>query len=465
MTSLVTYQSFLDKRGLLYHEYQWEGLEWCLRNENTEKMRGGIIADEMGLGKTLLMISTISFNIMLKTLIVVPPVLMNQWRQQIFMLTGHKPLVYHGLVKKNITIDDLINAPIVITTYHCISVSPKDPVAGLLHKIHWNRVIFDEAHHMRNGKTGVFLGAFNLRSKIRWFLSGTPLQNKIKDVSNLLTLLGHKGSMNVGNLTRLLEQKMMRRTKASVGLRMPELLEEKIVVDWSSCHEKDVSTAEDIHSSLSFSGVSLSKQESLGRFLKDGKRHLVAILRAKQVCAYPRLIYDYLEKRERTNKYKVYNGDQKLKMIVNKISERLDNGNGKIVFCQFRGEIDYLKEKLTNLGARVGVMDGRGKDSLENKYLILLLQIQSCCEGLNLQKDYSEIYFSTNQWNPTLEEQAIGRCFRLGQEKPVHVYKFLMDKFHPEEEGSEVRPLALENYIGNVQDKKKALVEEFLIVK
>ena len=143
----------------------------------------------------------------------------------------------------------------------------------------------------------------------------------------------------------------------------------------------------------------------------------------------------------------------------------LYNGNGKIVFCQFRGEIDYLKEKLINLGVNVGVMDGRGKDSLENKYSILILQIQSCCEGLNLQKDYSEVYFSTNQWNPSLEEQAIGRCYRLGQEKPVYVYKFLMDKFQAEEEGSDVRALALENYISDVQDRKKALVDEFLIIK
>ena len=100
MTSLVSYQTFLDKRGLLYHDYQWEGLEWCLRNELSETMCGGIIADEMGLGKTLLMISTISFHLMRRTLIVVPPVLMNQWQHQIFMLTGHKPLVYHGLLKK-----------------------------------------------------------------------------------------------------------------------------------------------------------------------------------------------------------------------------------------------------------------------------------------------------------------------------------------------------------------------------
>lgn len=465
MTSLVSYQSFLEKRGLLYHDYQWQGLEWCLENEKSEKMRGGIIADEMGLGKTLLMISTISFNLMMKTLIVVPPVLMNQWREQIFMLTGHKPLVYHGLYKKKILFEDLIQSPIVLTTYHCISISPKDPVARLLHKVKWNRVIFDEAHHMRNNKTSVFLGAFNLRAKIRWFLSGTPLQNRINDMSNLFVLLGHKGLMSNKHLLSLLNEKMLRRTKLSVGLEMPNLFENKIMINWKDCESMDESMAEDIHSSLSFSGVSGLKQKSLGRFLSGGKRQLVAILRAKQVCAFPKLIYEYMEKRERTNRYKKYSGDKKLNSIVETISERLNNGNGKIVFCQFRGEIDYLKEKLINLGASVGVMDGRGKDSLENKYSILILQIQSCCEGLNLQKDYSEVYFSTNQWNPSLEEQAIGRCYRLGQEKPVYVYKFLMDKFQAEEEGSDVRALALENYISDVQDRKKALVDEFLIIK
>lgn len=465
MTSLTSYQSFLTKRSLHYHDYQWEGLEWCLQNEKPDSpLRGGIIADEMGLGKTLLMISTISFNLMLKTLIVVPPVLMNQWQHQIYMLTGHKPLIYHGLAKKKIQLSDLKKQPIVLTTYHCIAINPKDPFVGLLHKTHWNRVIYDEAHHMRNNKTSAFLGAYNIRSNIRWFLSGTPLQNRINDMTSLFILLGHRGQMDSKAMPNFIEKKMLRRTKTSVGLSMPELNEQKIMISWSQCDSIDVSMAEDIHSSLPFSGVSIAKQKSLGRSLTGGKKQLVAILRAKQVCAYPKLIYEYMANREKTQKYNAYKGDKKLNTIVSTISERVNNGNGKIVFCQFRGEIDYLKEKLTNLGASVGVMDGRGKDALENKYMILLLQIQSCCEGLNLQEDYSEMYFSTNQWNPSLEEQAIGRCFRLGQKKPVFVFRFLMDNFDAEE-GRETRGMALESYIGNVQDRKKAMVDEFLIVK
>ena len=65
---------------------------------------------------------------------------------------------------------------------------------------------------------------------------------------------------------------------------------------------------------------------------------------------------------------------------------------------------------------------------MKQNYQVILLQIQTGCEGLNLQQ-YNEIYFVSPHWNPAVEQQAIARCHRIGQTKPVHIYRFHMDKF------------------------------------
>jgi SNF2 family DNA or RNA helicase len=185
------------------------------------------------------------------------------------------------------------------------------------------------------------------------------------------------------------------------------------------------------------------------------------MMRARQVCVYPKLIYEYLEQHRGDTACSQYTGDTKLSWLVEKLVERRANGNGKLVFCQFRKEIDYLKEKLSSLGVVVGVIDGRTKDKIDTPFEVLILQIQSCCEGLNLQEHYSEMYFSSNQWNPCIEEQAIGRCYRLGQKKEVSVFRYQMSRFQKEPDAEEA-PITLENYIAMVQDRKRALADEFV---
>ena len=105
-------------------EYQRSGLEWCLRKELL-KSKGGIVADEMGLGKTIMMIGTMVCNYLPRTLIVLPPVLIDQWYLQIYRTTGHKALIYHGQNKKKISIDVLRAATIVITTYGAVTLTKK----------------------------------------------------------------------------------------------------------------------------------------------------------------------------------------------------------------------------------------------------------------------------------------------------------------------------------------------------
>ena len=97
---METFSKYLDRSGMDHKKYQEDGVKWCLENELRPEppanVRGGFIADEMGLGKTIIMIGTFVANPMLKTLIILPPVLVEQWVAQIYRTTGHTPIVFHG---------------------------------------------------------------------------------------------------------------------------------------------------------------------------------------------------------------------------------------------------------------------------------------------------------------------------------------------------------------------------------
>jgi SNF2 family DNA or RNA helicase len=154
----------------------------------------------------------------------------------------------------------------------------------------------------------------------------------------------------------------------------------------------------------------------------------------------------------------------KLDSVVGAILERKDNGNGKLVFCHFKEEINEIAERLLNNGLNVGILDGKITQVARRKLLsekkdVLILQIQTGCEGLNLQDNYSEIYFVSPHWNPYVEDQAIARCHRIGQKKPVFVWRFEMDGFD-----SIDNPIAknLEEHVIDIQNAKRDVVNQII---
>jgi hypothetical protein len=107
------------------------------------------------------------------------------------------------------------------------------------------------------------------------------------------------------------------------------------------------------------------------------------------------------------------------------------------VFCHFRAEIDYIQVRLITAFPSLVVryLDGRTRENERRQILapdadidVLILQIQTCCEGLNLQQ-FSEVYFVSPDWNPSVEDQAVARCHRFGQTEPVVVFRFVMAPF------------------------------------
>ena len=435
------FHDFLTHAGLQHKDYQTEGIQFCLRNEMraaTDQLcvLGGIVADEMGLGKTIMMIGLTISNFKKRTLIVLPVALVKQWEQQILKTAGHHALVYYGTEKRKITPEMLADAPVVITTYgHMI----RRPSFHPLYALKWDRVIFDEAHHVRGFNTRIFKSVETLNANIRWFVTGTPIQNSIRDLYALCALLGLHAAYyaNKDNLREIVQKYVLKRTKKSVGLSLPPLTTKVIVVKWDS--QEEMILSRNLHSGIGCLNMpTLAEQEQdLASdpptwFPEPSPVKIGRMIQAKQSCIYPRLACRKSVPQMPPTEDENYSS--KISKVVRTILSRKDNGKRKIVFCHFRGEIDYIQSRLTTAFPSLVVryLDGRTSESERREILapdacvdVLILQIQTCCEGLNLQQ-FSEVYFVSPDWNPAVEDQAIARCHRFGQTEPVSVFRFVM---------------------------------------
>lgn len=461
---MLLFDRYLEKGKLTHHQYQKDGVRWILNNELRKdpvcNVRGGFIADEMGLGKTIMMIGTMLCNFVERTLIIVPVALVDQWYVQIARTTGHKALIFHGDAKKQITQETLAEAKIVITTYGAISTTQKKKALTPLHRIKWSRIIFDEAHHLRNHETSLYFGAKLLQSSVRWLVSGTPIQNRRQDFYNLCSMLRLPASYysDSDNLIELTRAFIMKRTKKQVGIILPDVVQAKNMVAWANEREKELS--QELHSVIDCMSVQ-GRSKGL-----PYNGILAALLKAKQSCILPRLLSnksDYSEYKD------TFNCSSKLDNAVGKMLERKGNGCGKLIFCHFREEIDEIASRLKAGGFKsVATFDGRVSDSqrkeiLDEGHEALILQIQTGCEGLNLQEHYSEIYFISPHWNPAVEDQAIARCHRIGQTKVVHVERFEMCGFEPgEDQAEDFEPLNIEKYTRMTQTSKREVAREYI---
>ena len=466
------FNTFLQLADLESKPYQEEGVRWGLSKETEggltdgKRVRGGLLADEMGLGKTIQMIGAMVTNPLHHTLIVLPRALLEQWEGVIVQTLRHQPLIYHSSGDEklsDITLERLAAAPIVITTYGMVATTKTAP-ERFLHQQQWDRVIFDEAHHLRNNNTHNHKGALRLRADIRWLVTGTPIQNQKSDFYSLCAVMGIPETYytKAENLLPLARQFMLKRTKAGVGLDLPELRSETIPTNWSN--EAEQALAEDIHSLLQFSGATKALGDNTMAAL--GLQTLALLVRARQTCVYPPLLEGSVDSlieaglvQDTDQLREALRCSSKIDTVVASILARKNNGRGKLVFCHYRGEIDVLKRDLSRNGMHVETFDGRIPTAARNEILtrqcdVLILQIKTGCEGLNLQH-FSEVYFISPHWNPAVEDQAVARCHRIGQEHEIDVFRFNMSG--ESEDGKPFR--TLDEYSSDVQASKRLLMQ------
>jgi SNF2 family DNA or RNA helicase len=468
------FSKFITNANLEYKSYQADGGKWCISKEITTNplfnVRGGLIADEMGLGKTILMIGTIVSNPVGPTLIVLPVALLEQWSDQLFKTTGTKPYVYHGTNKKTCSMKLLSTQTCVLTTYSAVAIKKKNGEKNLLHEMNWGRLVFDEAHHLRNKTTGTFIGASALKGTYVWLITGTPVQNKKRDFYNLCEILRIPASIykTKDGLVNIRNSVVLRRTKKQVGLLLPKVVEKIVNVRWESEREKCL--ARDIHNSLNLYNRTTDREEDEGVQVAGAPLNnvLTQMCLAKQSCigllteahlqnlqkegVLTRPVKEYMEV--------IQQNFSKINAVVNTVLSLKDNGCGKLIFTNYHRESDIIQQRLNEGGmTNTAIYDGRllqskKKHVLCEKHDALIIQIQTGCEGLNLQANYSEIYFVTPHWNPSVEDQAVARCHRMGQTKTVMVYRFEMDNLKNEEN------ITMDNYVNVVQEKKRILVRQ-----
>ena len=566
-TGIERFDEYITKSGLEPKKYQREGVEFCLRRESVAagggSITGGIIADEMGLGKTMVMMGLILANLAAfrRTLIVMPVALVAQWVAQIkrtIIDTGVKSdltvFVFHGAsAKRSVVLESRgggggggggdstpvwchrppKNAAtraidIVITTYGCVAMeepaavsstpkkavavsSTKSPVLSLL-TFRADRVIFDEAHHLRNKSSRVFKGAMKVvgvagatRRPSVWIVTGTPIQNKISDLKSLCYILGFRmcDLMSEEKRRQIRDEYVLRRTKVSVGMvagvddassastdltcapRLQSLEHYKSNVPWSSENECDLS--HQIHRKA--------------RDTTDRAERLKLYTRMRQMCVWPSLLTRAGDANDDAGGDDARHGlsldefqiavskQSKMDRVVETMMAETGAGTGRksIVFCHFRREMTQLRDMLLRCGTGAGavagdvsIIDGSVTAKERGRILVaeptvLILQIRTCSEGLNLQS-YSDVYFVSPHWNPCVEDQAIARCYRMGQTSQVRVFRFYMSDFVAERSGAVDTGVAGEVVAGEaecistldhkceeIQERKRVLCNEFLM--
>ena len=211
---LDIFKNFIRDARLNKAEYQERAMEWCLDREHSTDIRGGIIGDEMGLGKTIVSLGLIVSNLKQRTLVVLPTALMPQWKSKIESILGIEPLVYYGNSRSKIA-DDAKDSFIVLTTYGVISrittkygkIKKEDTI---LHNIEWDRIIFDESHHLRNSNHRHDC-SLHLKSDIKWCLTGTPIQNRKRDIHMLFHIVGFEYKYIKQHIQELIDTVLLRR--------------------------------------------------------------------------------------------------------------------------------------------------------------------------------------------------------------------------------------------------------------
>jgi len=534
------FSSYISYARLAQKAYQDAGVKFCLSRELglgvNDGPLGGIVADEMGLGKTIMMIGLILSNPKPHTLIVLPPALVKQWIKQIEATTGFMPLVFAGQNRKTITNELLQRSPIVITTYGILAYLYMNKTGGRkqahdetvsLESYVPDRVIFDEAHHLRNSKTKKHQGCINLCKKAKhvWMVTGTPIQNSMRDLYSLMALLGVKSDNEVkrgnevnevnevnnelkrgnevnevnevnnevkrdnevkrGNEVKrkdnIYHNLVLRRTKEDVGLQLDPICVNSTQLNWTNECEEEITDV-----------LAIMRQNCCTRELI-----LPLLLKQRQMCVLPKLIAkqnwdDYVQdtlveivkKTNQDNENPENPENQDIKAAARNVvttgiasnskvacvTETLiqqyneDPENKALVFCHFRDEIDTIVSGMPR-DISVAYIDGRIKANERDAIMaaspsVLVLQIKTCCEGLNLQQ-YNHVYFVSPHWNPAVEDQAVARAHRFGQERQVRVFRFYMNDTHSRSYKRDIRLMTLDNQAKAKQELKRELMWKF----
>mgnify|MGYP003630055883 FL=1 len=413
--------------GRLFIPYQSDGVKWMIGMENQETgPKGGFLCDEMGLGKTVQLISTILGNPKARTLIIVPKSIITQWAEEINRFAPSLTVsIFDGPGRKIDRTADITIAPYTLLTVKGGTVESKTA----LHTVKWNRIILDEAHEIRNKTSKLFKCVCRLESEIRWLVTGTPVFNSMEDFVSLCVFLGISKNFVQGRTKEIKDIYILRRTKEDLAkiserLRLPpchfENVELDMLPDEKALYECVFMEAQDTIRDAFREVQSLNSKNMV---------ILECLLRARQCMIWPQMYLNGIASKNETTPSKWEGRSNKMETLFRMIGEHPTEKS--LVFCQFKGEMNYIQ---SHLDCPVYRIDGSvpkeervkqiNRFKNESSGAVFIIQIKSGGQGLNLQ-EATRVYIMAPAWNPATELQAIARSHRTGQTQAVYVKKLI----------------------------------------
>jgi len=417
-------------------DYQLSGMGWLQRLRSSHL--GGILADDMGLGKTIQTLAHLQYEkeagrLKRAALILAPTSVIGNWLEEAKRFTPDlKVMIYHGLTRRqNRAFDEY---DLVISTY---GVAQRDK--NLFVKYPFYYLVLDEAQVIKNTQTKTRQIIQQLQAKHRLCLTGTPLENHLGELWSLFHFLapGFLGTLKQfrqvfqypiekqqdeerrSALVRRLQPFVLRRTKNQVASELPKKTEMTQIVNLQGS-QRDL--YETIRMTTERSVREAIAKQGLG---KSQWVFLEALLKLRQVCCDPRLLKQQ-EEGVMTNY-----SSAKLEACLELLDNLMDEGRSVLVFSQFTSMLDLIEEALIKRNYPHLILTGKTRDreSLIQRFQageapIFLISLRAGGVGLNLTQADTVIHYDP-WWNPAVEDQATDRTHRIGQDKPVFVYRLI----------------------------------------
>lgn len=416
--------------------YQALGVQWLQDLYNLKL--GALLADDMGLGKTL---QTLAFledlrdkNELGQVLIVVPSSLIFNWQSEIEKFTPKLPLTVFTskdvdrIGKRLEAKEDLV----VITTYGLLMEQE-----NFLSQYRWRVLIFDEAQNLKNITTKRTSAARALTAQFKICLTGTPMENHYGEFYSLVDILvpGSLGKIEdfrrqfvntdlvsreeIEDLKLKMKPLLLRRTKKEILDQLPEKQETKVSIAFEE-RQKEI-----------YRDIALAYNQKVQEgILAQGEARvqlqmLTALLRLRQACsdpgALPNVRYEKVP--------------PKLEALKDSVQEIVESGESALVFTQFLQTLEHTAKILSAANIPVFVLHGGIPTKQRQKILsdfnktaggaVLVMTLKTGGVGLNLTKA-SYVFHLEPWWNPSVENQATDRAHRLGQNKAVQVFRYIM---------------------------------------
>ena len=425
-------------RGLALglRRYQREGLAWLqfLREQNL----AGILADDMGLGKTAqalahLLLEKESGRLDRPALVVLPTSLIFNWRNEAMRFApGLSVLSLHGAERKA-RFAEIADHDVVLTTYPLLW---RDADALTRHPYHL--LILDEAQTVKNARSRSAEIVRRIEARHRLCLTGTPLENHLGELWSQFDFLlpGFLGSRS--NFTRywrtpiekmenrprrdLLARRVrpfiLRRRKEDVARELPPKTEIVRKVSLSGGQR-------DLYETVRLAMDAAVREEVFNKGFGHSQIVILdALLKLRQVCCDPRLVRLPLAQRVKER--------AKLELLMTLLPGLIEEGRRILVFSQFTQMLALIEAALRQRGLDYALLTGDTKDRetpvhrfQSGEVPVFLISLKAGGVGLNLTAADTVIHFDP-WWNPAAENQATDRAHRIGQDKPVFVYKLIV---------------------------------------